>query len=226
MASDQKGTIDREGAIWQSEKAKGTCHSRYQPILHVIRDRLKIYDAKSLPSPKKMSAGVIIPLYEKEGRVFILLTKRTETVRIHKGEVSLPGGMSEARDRSTMDTALREFREEVGVVKRDVNIIGRLDDVITLTGVIITPYVGIIPYPYPFRTSQREVAYLIHLPLKYLVKCTAEYREEGRDSGIKGYPAISYQSDRIWGATYRILLQLRQIICLKADYQKTPLEKK
>jgi 8-oxo-dGTP pyrophosphatase MutT (NUDIX family) len=77
-------------------------------------------------------------------------------VNVHKGEVSFPGGMCEATDNDTMTTALRECEEEVGVNRKDVEIIGRIDDMRTITGFLITPYVGLIPYPYPFKITQRR----------------------------------------------------------------------
>ena len=88
-------------------------------------------------------------------------------MRFHKGEVSFPGGMYEETDGDILNTALRECSEEIGVKRDDVEIIGRLDDVYTLTGFVITPYVGIIPYPYEFRTNPEEVAYIIMLPYTY-----------------------------------------------------------
>ena len=76
-------------------------------------------------------AGVLIPIFEQDGSVHIVLTKRTHTVKIHKGEVSFPGGMFEKEDGTLQETALRECYEEIGVRKEDVEVIGRLDDMYT-----------------------------------------------------------------------------------------------
>jgi 8-oxo-dGTP pyrophosphatase MutT (NUDIX family) len=181
-------------------------------MLTPIRERLKAYNPRTIESPRAICAGVVIPLLEKEGEAFVLLTKRTDTVRIHKGEVSFPGGMCEEEDDGTMGTALRECCEEIGVAKKDIEIIGRLDDMYTMTGFVITPYVGIIPYPYMFRTNPGEVAYLICLPLKHLlgVNPMSERAEHGGD--VRMVPSIYYKGDRIWGATCRMLLQFKQII--------------
>ena len=93
-----------------------------------------------------------------------------------------------------------------------MEIIGRLDDVYTTTGFVISPYVGVIPYPYEFHTSPGEVAYIISLPYKYLkesepVSETIEYNGKTR-----AMPSIRFDGDRIWGATYRILTQLKRIV--------------
>ncbi len=181
-------------------------------MLAPLKERLRPYKAKSIESPKALCAGVIIPLFEKDGHLFILLTKRTEEVRVHKGEVSFPGGMCEESDIDVMDTALRECCEEIGVSGRDVEIVGRLDDMMTLTGFVITPYVGLIPYPYTFTPNPREVAYLIYLPLETLMTAVPEYEEATYDGRTMRVPSIYFGGDRIWGATCRLLLQLRQII--------------
>ena len=157
-------------------------------------------------------AGVVIPLYEKEHEPFIVLTKRSNEVRIHKGEVSFPGGMCEDNDGNTMNTALRECCEEIGVKKNDIEIIGRLDDMYTLTGFVITPYVGIIPYPYKFKTNPKEVAYLIELPFEHLMSINPDMQEAEHMGNVQIVPSFHYNGDRIWGATCRLLLQFRNII--------------
>lgn len=181
-------------------------------MLSIIKEKLKGYTGKAIERPQEICAGVMIPLFEKDGEVFIVLTKRTDTVKMHKGEVSFPGGMCEDEDGSVLDTALRECYEEIGLTKRDVEIIGRLDDMITLTGFVITPYVGIAPYPYTFRTSPQEVAYLIYLPLEHLVGVNPLMEEAERAGRIEQVPSFYYNGDRIWGATCKILLKFRKVI--------------
>lgn len=181
-------------------------------MIALIRERLKSYNAKLVECPSTIMAGVVIPLFEKDGDFFFLLTKRSEEVRFHRGEVSFPGGMYEEGDGDIMNTALRECCEEVGVKRDDVEIIGRLDDVYTLTGFVITPYVGIIPHPYEFRTNPKEVAYIITLPYKYL-KETSPMLEVARNDGkSQKVQSLHYNGDRIWGATCRMLLQFQRII--------------
>jgi 8-oxo-dGTP pyrophosphatase MutT (NUDIX family) len=181
-------------------------------MISIIKEKLKGYRGKEIESPQDICAGVLIPLFEIGGEPFILLTKRTETVKQHKGEVSFPGGMCEDEDENTLGTALRECFEEIGLAKEDVEIVGKLDDMITLTGFVITPYVGIIPHPYIFRISPGEVAYLIHLPLRHLIEVTPSIEEAERGGEIERVPAFYFNGERIWGATCRILLKLRKII--------------
>ncbi|HOJ42641.1 MAG TPA: CoA pyrophosphatase [Syntrophorhabdaceae bacterium] len=181
-------------------------------MIEIIREKLKYYEGKRIEGHCFICAGVIIPLFEHNNEVFIVLTKRSDKVRFHKAEVSFPGGMCEDYDNDTLNTALRECCEEIGVKKHDVEILGRLDDMITLTGFVITPYVGVIPYPYRFKTNPDEVAYLIFFPIKMLMEAKPEMESADHEGRIEMVPSIYYNGDRIWGATCRILLRLRHIL--------------
>lgn len=181
-------------------------------MIGFIRERLKYYEGIKIESHHFMCAGVIIPLFEENGEVFIVLTKRSEKVRFHKGEVSFPGGMCEDYDGDTLNTALRECCEEIGVKRRDIEILGRLDDMVTLTGFVITPYVGVIPYPYKFKTNPDEVAYLIFFPINKLMEIKIGMESASYEGRFEMVPSIYYNGDRIWGATCRILMRLRHIL--------------
>ena len=181
-------------------------------LLSHIKQRVAKYRPRELECATGTRASVMLPLFEKENGLHILLTKRTDGMKAHPGEISFPGGMYEEADVDTMNTALRECSEEIGVKSGDVEIVGRLDDMTTFTGFVITPYVGIIPYPYTFNINQKEVAYLIHLPFEHLresrlVREQIDYR--GRAETID---SIYYNGERIWGATCRILLKLKRIV--------------
>jgi 8-oxo-dGTP pyrophosphatase MutT (NUDIX family) len=181
-------------------------------MISLIREKLKGYTGKAIDCEQDICAGVLVPVFEKEGETFIVLTRRTDTVKMHKGEVSFPGGMCEDEDASTLDTALRECCEEIGVRKTDVEVVGRLDDMVTVTGFVVTPYVGIMPYPYTFKTNPKEVAYIIYLPVEYLMAVdtsTEQAEYKGRNTKVHSF---YYNGDRIWGATCRMLLQFRNIL--------------
>ncbi|HME44395.1 MAG TPA: CoA pyrophosphatase [Syntrophorhabdales bacterium] len=181
-------------------------------LLSRITDKLRSYRARELECVTDVRASVMVPLFVKENRLHILLTKRADRMKVHAGEISFPGGMYEETDADTKKTALRECCEEIGVKTGDVNIIGRLDDLTTLTGFVITPYVGVIPYPYAFKINQKEVAYLVYLPFEHLessglVQEKIEYR--GRAETID---CFYYNGERIWGATCRMLMTLKRIV--------------
>jgi 8-oxo-dGTP pyrophosphatase MutT (NUDIX family) len=169
-------------------------------MITLVRERLKGYIPREIPTTKRtLSAGVIVPVFEKEEKMHVLLTRRSQKLNRHRGEVSFPGGLLQHGDRDTMAAALRECSEETGLKEEDIEVVGRLDDTITIAGIIITPYVGVIPYPYRFVTDPDEVAYLIHLPLENVINEEDSY-------------SMYWGRDYIWGSTYGILYQLKTLI--------------
>jgi len=152
-------------------------------------------------------ASVLLPLFIKNGRYWLLFMRRTNTVEYHKGEVSFPGGAVDAGDNSLEHTAIRETFEEVGIREEDIEILGQLDDMITVTSrFIVHPFVGIVPFPYAFTLNKREVDYLIEVPLQFFLDnaqprlVTLDYEGEAFET-----PAFVYEDTIIWGATQRIL---------------------
>lgn len=168
----------------------------------------KIIDHLSFPH-----AAVLVPLFEKEGSCHILFTKRTEQVKHHKGQISFPGGVFDDEDSDLKRTALREVFEEIGLEEKDVQILGILDDIVTTSEFIVTPFVGIFPYPYPFQTSHIEIAELIEVPLAPLLDPNCFGEKEILDSGLRRIvESYQYQHHNIWGATARILKQFLDLI--------------
>ena len=117
------------------------------------------------------SAAVLIPLLRPFGAKspwHVLLTRRTNLVAEHKGQVAFPGGRSEPGDKDQEFTALREAQEEIGLNPNHVRIIGGLNNIQTITNYLVTPIVGIIPWPYNFILETREVSKVFILPLSWL----------------------------------------------------------
>jgi 8-oxo-dGTP pyrophosphatase MutT (NUDIX family) len=158
-------------------------------------------------------AAVLVPLYKKGEDCHLLFTKRTDKVKYHKGEISFPGGVFDEGDSELEKTALREASEEVGLKEKDVQIIGVLDDIVTVTEFIITPFVGLFPYPYPFKVSEIEIAELIEVPLSLLIRKDG-YHEQVifRMNREEMVDVFQYENHIIWGATARILKQFLDLI--------------
>jgi 8-oxo-dGTP pyrophosphatase MutT (NUDIX family) len=163
-------------------------------------------------------AAVLVPLYEKGGSCHILFTKRTQQVKHHKGQISFPGGMFDDEDHDLEKTALREAHEEIGLKKEDARVIGVLDDIVTTTEFIVTPFVGLIPYPYPFRLSEIEIEELIEVPLAALLDRNC-FSERLIDEGDGKRVVYNYQYGRhaIWGATALMLKQLLELLPVPRD---------
>jgi 8-oxo-dGTP pyrophosphatase MutT (NUDIX family) len=160
------------------------------------------------PDPTRRQAGVLLPLFKNATDYHLVFTKRTETVRHHKGQVSFPGGSFEPADGDLLTTALRESYEEVGIEPEHVSILGRLDDLATFsTSFTISPFVGLIPYPYPFRPNPTEVAIVFDVSLSILADPTVGRRYiRARDDGatIEDYE-FHVDGHVIWGATARLI---------------------
>ena len=178
-------------------------------IKRVLSQRTKktIVDGNFKPS------GVLLPLFYKDDKYHILFTKRTEDVEHHKGQISFPGGAYDEGDETLMATALRECYEEVGIKSEDVEILGELDDVVTTTRFVISPFVGFIPYPYKFNVNVNETDELIEVPIQALLD-EKIYREElmireGRPCPVYFF---HYNSHIIWGATAGILKQFLDLV--------------
>lgn len=169
-----------------------------------------------------VQSAVLVPLLYKDGELHVLLTERTQGVRSHKGQVCFPGGGMSPGDASLLDTALREAWEETGVNPSDVEIIGEIDDnVVRSTGYVITPFVGFIPYPYPFRVSESETSDIFFVPLRVLADPLQFFRQERVIDGHYYYgPVCDFEGHVIWGATGRIL---EHLIGLLGIASKTPL---
>ncbi|HJX69934.1 MAG TPA: dephospho-CoA kinase [Dehalococcoidia bacterium] len=158
-------------------------------------------------------AAVLVPIYEKAGEFYLIVTKRTEEVNYHKGQISFPGGGRQAQDKTLRDTALRESWEEIGLSPKDVEILGELDDIATVTNFVISPFVAAIPYPYEFRASPSEVEEIIEVPIAALLDKN-NFKEElkFREGKFISEYSYEYQNWVIWGATARILKQFLEVV--------------
>jgi 8-oxo-dGTP pyrophosphatase MutT (NUDIX family) len=178
-----------------------------------IEKMLSSRKRRVIEHPPFSHAAVLVPLFQKDKDCHLLFTKRSEEVKYHKGEISFPGGVVDEEDLELINTALREAYEEIGLKERDVQIIGVLDDIVTITEFIVTPIVGLFPYPYPFKVSEVEIAELIEVPLASLLEedCFSE-REIFRGGQKEVVYAYQYGKHIIWGATARILNQFLDLI--------------
>ena len=176
-------------------------------LLQTLKVRLAETPGHDLPPHPHLRAGVLVPVFEAGGVPHLLLTKRTETVEHHKGQISFPGGRQEDLDPDLLTTALREAFEEIGLEPSSVDVWGRLDEIETVvSGFAITPYVGLVPPPVGLRPNPYEIDEIITVPLPvFLDPTNLRVEQHIRDGRPRDLLFYSYPPHVIWGATARII---------------------
>ncbi|HYB54071.1 MAG TPA: CoA pyrophosphatase [Thermoanaerobaculia bacterium] len=164
-------------------------------------------EAPAPPSDGFRRAGVLVPLFVRDGSLWIVFTRRTESVEHHRGQISFPGGAEEPGDKSLWETALRESEEELGIRPQDAWALGRLTPLTTVTNFYVEPFVGAIPQPYAFRPAESEIAEVLEVPVASLMDPSVL---ETRALPGRAEPVLFYHSGDqvIWGATARMLAEL------------------
>jgi 8-oxo-dGTP pyrophosphatase MutT (NUDIX family) len=152
-------------------------------------------------------AGVLVLIYPQAGRLMFVLTRRSEVVASHKGQISLPGGSQEIIDPGPVDTALRETCEEIDVCREDIQIIGALTPLyVSVSDFVIHPFIGYMSERPAFRPATNEVAEIIEMPLHDLldpsIKTSEHWTLHGYEMEVPFYRVGKHV---VWGATAIIL---------------------
>src|SRR5690348_10371857 len=206
------------GGISLYQEGSGTTQ-----LLEHLRARLPQQAPDALPGhddydfltsrPESFSAAkaaVLLPLIQRNEPA-LLFTRRTESLARHSGQVSFPGGRSEAHDLSPVETALRETFEETGIAPGFVSVAGYLDRYLTGTGFDIQPIVGLVADGFVLTPDPSEVAATFEVPLAFLLD-PANRRREARQLGgrERRFYAFTYEGHEIWGATAAIIVNLAE----------------
>ena len=167
-----------------------------------IRERLAGYQRRSIGTSTLTRSAVLVPIVERGNGLELLFTKRSETVEHHKGQISFPGGATDALDFSPADTALRETFEEIGLERSAITIIGVMDDLQTPSGFVVTPVVGLIEHLPPLTINAEEVAQLIFIPLEKFFDDSLRHSDIRERDGVK-IEVYTYKvwEEPVWGAT-------------------------
>jgi 8-oxo-dGTP pyrophosphatase MutT (NUDIX family) len=153
-------------------------------------------------------AAVLIPLVWWKNEWDLVFTRRTQVVEHHKGQVSFPGGGCNQDESTPEQTALREAEEEIGLKLGDVRLLGRLNEVLTITRYRVMPVVGVMPWPYEVRSEPAEVERVFTIPLLWLAD-PANWGEQSvtLDGFLRPFPVITYHpydGETLWGASARM----------------------
>lgn len=182
--------------------------------LQRLREILAQRPAIEIDAPQHRRACVLIPLIRSDAGWSILFTKRSENLAAHSGQIAFPGGAVEG-DETFEEAAVREAEEEVGIPPRHVELIGRLDDVITHSGFLVAPFVGVIHEPFDVIIQEAEVVEVFQVPVEEILDpANPEVRYIAFQN--KKYPAYFYHHGphEIWGLTGRMLKAFLDLIWL------------
>ncbi len=171
-----------------------------------------------LTAPELMPASVLVPLVQRPEGLSVLLTRRSDHLRDHAGQISFPGGRAEQYDASAAATALREAEEEIGLPRSAVDIIGELPHYTTVTHYRVTPVVALVHPPFTLHLDGFEVAEAFEVPLDFLMTPAHHHRHafelQGRQRQFlsmpwQGIDAMGAPREYfIWGATAAMLRNL------------------
>lgn len=175
-------------------------------------------DGRRFSEREPAAASVLVPLVERDDGLHVLLTRRTDHLRDHAGQISFPGGRAEAHDADAVATALRETEEEVGLAADLVDVLGTLPGYTTITSYLVTPVVALVQPTFTVRPDTFEVAEVFEVPLQFLMTPAHHRRHEfeylGQPRRFLSMPWHGVAADGqpreyfIWGATAAMIRNL------------------
>ncbi|MBM3145147.1 MAG: CoA pyrophosphatase [Chloroflexi bacterium] len=182
------------------------------------------YLITSVQDPPQPAAVLIPFLCTQDGWQLLFIRRTLHPLDRHSGQVAFPGGRCDPEDPDAVKAALREAHEEVGLIPKDVRVLGRLREMLTITNYRVTPIVGAIPWPYELRPQPEEVSRIFTIPLEWLADPdNHEIQQHRLQHHGKPLPVIQFQpydGEILWGVSARItMLLLEALGLLKPEHR-------
>lgn len=161
-------------------------------------------------------AGILVPITRDTEQPKIILTRRAEHMNTHKGQVAFPGGKRDLGDHSLSFTALRECHEEIGVPPDQVELIGALSEVVSLHGIRVSPFVGLIDDDYPLVPNPEELDSIFKVPVQFFREAEPVRRDKMTYKGVAlSVPSYHFQCQgetyEIWGLSAIVVVELMNL---------------
>lgn len=205
MAAD---TVVPDSRFW----AEITSEDLRRAFLRPVDAHPRCDDGVRPGQPDVRPAAVLVPVVERSA-LSLLLTRRTDHLHHHPGQISFPGGRVEAADTSPVMTALRETREEIGLQPERIELLGELPDYFTGTGFCVRPVVGLVHPPFDLMLDAFEVAEAFEVPLAFVLdKANRRRHSLTHDGQVRHFHAMPWHDYYIWGATAGMLVALSDFL--------------
>lgn len=179
-------------------------------------------------------AGILVPVTRNLTHPEIILTRRAQHLNTHQGQVAFPGGKFDAEDGTVLNTALRETHEEIGLSPDQVDIIGPLSQVVSLHGIRVSPFVGLVDEQIKLTPNPDELESIFKVPVEYLKTAEPKRRDRMTYKGTAlSVPSYDYdyhgETYEIWGLSAIVLVELLNLafdanITLFEDYEANRLK--
>jgi 8-oxo-dGTP pyrophosphatase MutT (NUDIX family) len=173
-----------------------------------IKEGLSTFTSINLSTHTNLRpAAVLVPLLFDKNVWKCLFIRRSDIGEFHKGEVAFPGGGKEVEDKDLIQTALRETYEELGIESKEIEILGTLPEMTTISNYVVTPVIGIIQWPVKIQLNQDEVARVFAIPISWLMDSSNwninefEFANRGK---VKTIVYNTFDEETLWGFTARI----------------------
>jgi 8-oxo-dGTP pyrophosphatase MutT (NUDIX family) len=185
-----------------------------EALFEELATRLKEHPGHplDLPGVELREAAVLVPLTVHNAVPVAIFTRRADTLRRHAGQISFPGGVRDPGDATPLHVALREVQEEVGVRPEDVQVLGMLDEIPTITEFRVVPFVGRLTPETLLSADPGEIAEVIEVPLQALFEPARQRVEKRLVRGAeRDIYFFEYEGHTFWGATARIVRNLLDV---------------
>tara|TARA_B100000780_G_C21101707_1_gene444627 strand:- start:1132 stop:1728 length:597 start_codon:yes stop_codon:yes gene_type:complete len=179
-----------------------------------IAQKLVQHQLRTAAAKLQIPAAVLVAITDDQHNPQVILTRRSQQVPTHKGQIAFPGGKSEANDKDLVATALREAHEEVALNPESVRVVGQMGQMSSRQGFVVTPIIGVVPTKVVAQLlpNLAELDRIFTVPLRFFIDTKPVMDALPIVEGVKQVPSFYYDEYRIWGMTAFILAEFVNLV--------------